>query len=980
MAGAAITGCSPSSGTPATREAANPLSLPFFDAKLPTDQRVADLVGRLTLEEKVAQMQMDAPAIPRLGIPAYHWWNEALHGIARNGEATVFPQAIGLAATWDPALHHQMAKVIAVETRAKHNAAFQQGITAIYTGLDLWSPNINIFRDPRWGRGQETYGEDPFLTSRFAVAFVTGIQGDDSKYFTAIATPKHFAVHSGPEPERHRFDPEPSDQDLFTTYLPAFEAAVREGHAYSVMAAYNSLDGLPCSANPRLLTDILRNQWGFQGYVVSDVDAVQDVWENHQTVASPEEAAAISVKAGCDLNGGTTYSALTTAVQMGLLKESDIDRSVTRLFTARFKLGLFDPPAQVPLATLPPSANDTRAHDALALKEAEESLVLLKNDAGTLPMDKTKLQTLAVIGPTADSLTALVGNYNGTPARPVTILQGLRNALEADGGAARVLYAPGCPLVEEQLPLEEPVPSSALYTDGTERTHGLLGDYYPTSASTRPIRTRIDPQIDFDWSIQGDRDPLPLANQEGAGAMPGAGSTYIHWTGDLVPPETGTYTLGLSARDAFRLYLDGEPLVDEWTLGGRRSHGARVHLEKGKVYHLTVDYLHPPASAQDVSAATRPTATEPAAATQPFNPNPPPPVATRSGRRGGGGRGFAGRGFGAARGPRAQPLDAAIQLRWTRPSNDEVANGPEPYYADAVRLASRADATVLVLGLTADLEREEHDIDYRGFFGGDRTAIELPPVQAELLKRVTAAAQQNHKPVVLVLTAGSALAIPWANDHVPAILDAWYPGQDGGTAVANALFGVTNPAGRLPVTFYAATTDLPDFEDYSMAPSDHSPGRTYRYFTRKPLYPFGYGLSYTHFSYAAAGAPKSSATDADLQVSFSVTNAGDRPGDEVAQLYLSRPGTPAGLRESLVGFQRLTLAPKESRTITFTITPYQLATIDAAGRRLVPTGDITLRCGGSSDATAGVSTTVSLTGQVATPTYKIVPPTLAQQQ
>jgi beta-glucosidase len=325
-------------------------------------------------------------------------------------------------------------------------------------------------------------------------------------------------------------------------------------------------------------------------------------------------------------------------------------------------------------------------------------------------------------------------------------------------------------------------------------------------------------------------------------------------------------------------------------------------------------------------------------------------------------------------------LDAAIQLRWTRPSNDEVANGPEPYYADAVRLASRADATVLVLGLTADLEREEHDIDYRGFFGGDRTAIELPPVQAELLKRVTAAAQQNHKPVVLVLTAGSALAIPWANDHVPAILDAWYPGQDGGTAVANALFGVTNPAGRLPVTFYAATTDLPDFEDYSMAPSDHSPGRTYRYFTRKPLYPFGYGLSYTHFSYGAANAPKSSATDADLQVSFSVTNAGDRPGDEVAQLYLSRPGTPAGLRESLVGFQRLTLAPKESRTVTFTITPYQLATIDAAGRRLVPTGDITLRCGGSSDATAGVSTIVSLTGQVATPTYKIVPPTLAQQQ
>jgi beta-glucosidase len=973
---ALVAACSPTPSAPPGTQASteNPTSLPFHNPALPLGDRVRDVLSRLTLDEKAGQMQMDAPAIPRLGIPAYHWWNEALHGVARNGEATVFPQAIGLAATWDPDLHHQMANVIAIEARAKNNAARRAGVTAIYTGLDLWSPNINIFRDPRWGRGQETYGEDPYLTSRFAVAFVTGLQGDDPYYFKTIATPKHFAVHSGPEPERHRFDPQPSEHDLFETYLPAFEASIREGHAFSVMSAYNRLDGLPCSANPRLLTDILRNSWGFDGYVVSDVDAVKDVWQNHQTAGSPEEAAAMSVKAGCDLNGGTTYAALSNAVTAGLLTEADLDRSLTRLFTARFRLGLFDPPGTVPLATLPPSMNDNREHDALALKMAQESLVLLKNENQTLPLDPAKIRTLAVIGPNADSTNALVGNYNGNPARPVTILQGLRNALNAGGAdnAPRVLYAPGSPYVEEQLPLEEVVPASALFTDDTLKTAGLLANYYPTAAESRPLRTRIDPQIDFDWSVQSDRDPLPMADQVNGGA-PGAGGTYVQWTATLRAPDSGTYSLGLSARDAFRLYVNDQLLVNEWMLGGRRTHSVRLHMDKGKTYHLTVEYLHPPAAAESVAAAIAPAATEPS--TRP---------AQSGGRRRGNGAATqastatAQTGNRGGRGPRraAPPPDAAIQLRWTRPAADESPTGPEPFYADATRLVEKADATVLVLGLTAELEREEHDIDYRGFFGGDRTTIELPAVQQQLLEQVTSAAERNHKPLVLVLSAGSALAVPYAKEHVPAILDCWYPGQNGGTAVADALFGKSNPAGRLPVTFYAATSDLPDFMDYRFAPSAGSKGRTYRYFNGAPLYPFGFGLSYSTFTYGNLSAPQQSPTTSDLRVNVSVTNSSDRAGDEVAQLYLSRPNTPNAPQQALVGFQRVPLQPGESRIVTFTVTPYQLATIDAAGKRTVPPGPVTLRSAPSS-APGGVTASVTLTGPAATPPYNIVAPAVA---
>ncbi len=914
---------------------------PFMDSTLALDDRLDDLIARLTLDEKVAQMQMDAPAIERLGIAAYHWWNEALHGVGRNGEATVFPQAIGMAASWDPELHHQMAKVIADEGRAKHAEALRRNIHAIYTGLDFWSPNINIFRDPRWGRGQETYGEDPYLTSRLGVAFVTGLQGDDPNYFETIATPKHFAVHSGPEIERHRFNAEPSDVDLFATYLPAFEATVREGHAFSVMAAYNSVDGLPATASPRLLTDILRTQWGFQGYVTSDVDSVSDVYLSHGLVETPEAAAAAAVKAGCDLNGGTTYRALAEAVRQGLLTEADVDKAVRRLFTARFRLGEFDPAEGNPYAEIPPTANDTREHDALALKMARESMVLLKNANNVLPLKKD-LRSIAVIGPTADSTVVLYGNYNGTPSKPITILQGIRNAVPL---STQVLYAQGCPTVTEEVPLAEPVPAACFFTDATRKVRGLTATYYRSVFTTdRPSRTRIDPAVDLAFPEQSDRDALPYTE-----------GIYAKWTGVLVPPASGDYQIGFTGKDSFRLTMDGKVVVDEWYAGNRRSAGEPIHLEKDKPVNVLVEYAHPQAAA------------------------------TGAGLGGAGGRG-------AATAPASQPSFAAatprdtafVQLRWTRPTPDgQPANiGGMPLYSDAVNAAKAADAVVMVLGITAELEREESAVHSIGFSGGDRTSLDLPLVQERLLEQVTAAA--GNKPVVLVLTNGSALSVNWASEHVPAIVQAWYPGQHG-DAVADVLFGDFNPAGRLPVTFYKSVDDLPAFTSYAME------GRTYRYFDKPVLYPFGYGLSYTTFEYSNVKVPAvHAATTDDVVVTATVKNTGARAGSEVVQCYINRPlpaggppntneTTPEAIayqslaqqpRKMLTGFLRVPLEPGEQKTVAFTLTPHQLARVDGKGKRLLATETVQIQVGGSS--AAGGMMPLAIESAVATPEYRFV--------
>jgi len=696
----------------ATSAAASRQDKPAYkDPTLPIEKRVNDLVSRMTLEEKISQMMHSAPAIERLDVPKYDWWNECLHGVARAGIATVFPQAIGLAATWNTNLIHRVATAISDEARAKHHEAVRQGIREIYRGLTFWSPNINIFRDPRWGRGQETYGEDPYLTSRIGVAFVKGLQGDDPHYLKTVATPKHFAVHSGPEKDRHHFDARVSERDLRETYLPAFKACVQEGKAASVMGAYSRANGEPCCASKTLLQEILRNEWGFDGYVVSDCGAICDIFKGHRVAKTAQEAAAMAVGAGCDLNCGETYGALLIAVEQGLISEEAIDRAVKRLFTARFRLGMFDPPEMVPYAQIPYEVNDCQEHRELALQAARESIVLLKNENDFLPLDKD-LKSIAVIGPNANDVQVLLGNYHGTPSRAVTPLEGIRGKV---GPHTEVFYAKGCGI-------------------------------------------------------------------------------------------SGTSTEG---------------------------------------------------------------------------------------------------------------------------------------FAEAAELAQKSDVAIVIVGLSQKMEGEEgqeEGVEEGERSQGDRTDLALPGVQEDLLKAIHA----TGTPIVVILINGSALAVNWANEHAEAIVEAWYPGEEGGTAIADVLFGDYNPGGRLPVTFYKSVDQLPPFTDYRME------GRTYRYLKEEPLFPFGYGLSYTKFRYSNLKVkPKKVAPGENVQISVEVENIGKRAGDEVVQLYLTdvTASVPVPIRQ-LQGFERITLAAGEKKIVKFTLTPNQMSLIDDDGKRVIEPGEFTVAVGG----------------------------------
>lgn len=676
------------------------------DPAQPLEVRVKDLVSRMSLAEKAAQLCNDAPSISRLGLPAYNYWNECLHGVARAGEATVFPQAIGLAAMWDGPMIHRIADVIATEGRAKHNlyALAHDGDSAWYTGLTFWTPNINLFRDPRWGRGQETYGEDPFLTGQLAVAFIRGLQGDDPRYVKALACAKHFVVHSGPELGRHFFNAVPPERDLYESYLPQFETAVREGRVGAVMGAYNRLFGEPACSYSNLLTGLLREQWGFNGHVVSDCGAIEDIYTGHRVVATVEEAAARALGAGCDLCCGTDFKALSRSVRLGLVSEREVDTAACRVLAARFRLGLFDPPAMVPYAQIPATENDSPAHAQLALQAARESIVLLKND-GLLPLNPAKLRRIAVIGPNANSVPMLVGNYYGMPSDPVALLHGIRDRL---GQKVEVVYEPGCPI--------------ALRKGGGER------------------------------------------------------------------PDTNSW-------------------------------------------------------------------------------------------------------------------------------------------AGALKAAAGSDAVIFIGGISPMLEGEDMPVDYEGFLGGDRTGIELPPVQTEILKALRA----TGKPVVFVNCSGSAVAMPWEAQNLPAIVQAWYPGEQGGRAVAEVLFGDVNPAGRLPVTFYNSTSDLPSFENYSMS------NRTYRYFQGKPEFAFGHGLSYTRFEYSGA---ELSATNIDARgsarLTLAIQNTGAIDGDEVAQVYFRRT-TPGLLRArlALCGFTRVRVPKSESTKVAFEIPMSRLRCWSVAEQRYV---------------------------------------------
>jgi beta-glucosidase len=691
----------------------------YLNPNLSPEERSKDLIPRMTLAEKVSQLMNDAPAVERLGVPAYDWWNEALHGVARAGTATVFPQAIGIAATWNEDLVYRMANAISDEARAKHHQALREGRRGRYQGLTMWSPNINIFRDPRWGRGQETYGEDPYLTSRIGVQFVRGLQGDDPHYLKTAVCAKHFAVHSGPEAQRHHFDARVSVRDLEMTYMPAFEALVREGKVAGVMGAYNRLNGEACCADPNLLIDLLRDEWGFEGYVVSDCGAICDIFKHHELVDSPRGAAAMALRAGCDLNCGDTYQHLMEAVGKGLLSEYDIDIALMNLFNIRFRLGMFDPEEDVSYAQIPLEAIDSPASQALALEVARQSLVLLKNESGLLPLKKT-IESIAVIGPNADDPLVLRGNYYGTPSESITVLEGIREVVSPN---TAVTYAKGCEILES----------------GTEG------------------------------------------------------------------------------------------------------------------------------------------------------------------------------------------------------------------FEEALKAAREANAVILVMGLSQQMEGEEGQKEglSNGLVSrGDREDITLPGEPEALLKAVV----ETGTPVVLVLLNGSALAINWSNEHVSAILDAWYPGQAGGRAVAEALFGDFNPGGRLPVTFYHSVEDLPPFEDYAMA------NRTYRYFEGEILYPFGYGLSYTRFEYRdLALSHDRMYGPGSLTISCLVKNIGEAAGDEVVQVYLRDEGASLPVpRHSLVGFRRVHLAPGAEERLTFELEPRQFAYVDAGGQWVIEPGFFTVFVGGGQPGTEGV--------------------------
>jgi beta-glucosidase len=850
----------------------------YKNPALPIEQRVDDLISRMTLEEKVLQMQNGAPAIPRLEVPAYNWWNEGLHGVARAGYATVFPQAIGMAATFNPEIIHREARVIAKEARAKFNQAQRDKNYNIYFGLTFWSPNINIFRDPRWGRGQETYGEDPFLAGRLGTEFVRGLQGDHPQYLETVGTPKHFAVHSGPELERHGFNVNPSKRDIEETYLSQFRMAVVDGKAESVMAAYNAIYGKPAAASSFLLQETLRDAWGFKGYVTSDCFAVTDILNGHKFVPTMAHAAAVAVRTGTDLTCGEEYVTLPKAVADGLITEKELDVALRRLFTARMKLGLFDPPGSVPFNQIPMSVVGSVEHRQLALEVARQSMVLLKND-GTLPLKPT-IKTIAVVGPNAESLVSLEGNYNGVMRNPVMPVNGIRRQFSA----ARVLYAQGSPHVAG-FPVQ--VPSTVLHPPGLPSATGLRGEYFPNpDFAGKPAHVRTDPQVLFNWSAASPAPGVPSK------------AFSVRWTGTFAPPAPGKYTFGINQthcwpcedRATYRVYFGGQLASETHSV----SHGTpvkpfEVDFSDGKPKEIKIEYSH------------------------------------------------------------QSPMFAAgIEFTWQPP----VAALRE----EAVTLARQADVVVAFIGLSPQLEGEEMGgLKVEGFEGGDRTDINLPRVQQELLE----ALGSTGKPLVVVLMSGSAVALNWAQEHASAILAAWYPGETGGTAIAETLAGVNNPAGRLPVTFYASNDQLPPFREYSMQ------NRTYRYFRGEPLYGFGYGLSYSTFEYSnlklssdrvEAGQP--------VTVEATVKNTSTRRGSEVPQLYLEYPASENGALRALKGVERIRLAPGESRRVKFTLTPRDLSRVTDEGEHVIQPATYSVYVGGGQPGQgAGVRGSFQIVGE-----------------
>lgn len=827
----------------------------YLDPKLSTEERVNNLVSKLTLDQKIKLLQYKGTAIKTndLDIPNYNWWNECLHGVARAGRATVFPQAIGLAATWDAPFIGKVAEAISDEARAKYEYFSVRDKRGIYQGLNFWTPNINIFRDPRWGRGMETYGEDPYLTGTIATSFIKGLQGNDPNYFKTIATVKHFAVHSGPESSRHSFNAEVSDRDFFETYTPAFKMAVQDAGVYSLMCAYNSFRGLPCCGSSYLLSDILRKRWGFNGFIVTDCGAVDDFYKagTHEIVRTPEEASAMAIKAGVDLECGDIFSALDKAVEKKMVTEEELDTAIKRLFTARFKLGMFDTDDNNPFKNIPFSVVENDAHQQLSLEAARKSIVLLKNANNLLPINKN-IKKVAVIGPNANDTEVMLANYNGFPTTIITPLQGIKNKIPN----TKVLYARGSAHAEG-APILDIISKDFFFQDKLGTKPGLLATYYGDSTfKSKPLFTRIDQEINFDWM---GLPPQKDMDDENFGAV---------WTGYLKIPESGDIMFNMFGSEHFELFIDGKKQMYRSSFYAPGYEAAVISLKEGSIHQILIKY--------------------------------------------------------SSRGPNAQ-----LKLSWQLPNQN--------LKQQALEVAKQADLVVMCMGLSPRLEGEEMDVKLDGFDGGDRSRLALPRVQQDLIQEIYALG----KPVVLVLLNGSALAINWEKENLPAIVEAWYGGQKGGEAIADVLFGDYNPSGKLPVTFYKSETDLPDFENYNMK------GRTYKYFEGKPLYKFGYGLSYTKFSYSNMKTKKSIQTNDSITVSVDVKNIGNVNGNEIVQLYVKHLNStvPVPLL-SLKGFKYVNLIKGETKTITFNLKSKDFSVIQDNGDAIVNAGSIEISIGG----------------------------------
>ncbi|MDY4757671.1 MAG: xylan 1,4-beta-xylosidase [Parabacteroides sp.] len=806
----------------------NKQDFPFRNPDLPIEERIEDLLSRLTPEEKVGQMMHETPAIERLGIPPYDWWNEALHGVARAGQATVFPQAIGMAATFDNEAVLRTFTMVSDEARAKYHHYQANQEYDRYKGLTFWTPNINIFRDPRWGRGMETYGEDPYLTTQMGVAVTKGLQGDDENYFKTHACAKHYAIHSGPEWNRHEFNAEATPRDLYETYLPAFEALVKQGNIQEVMCAYNRFEGEPCCGNDKLLIDILRNSWGYKGIILSDCGAIDDFWvkdkntPRHESHPDRESASVDAVLSGTDLECGSSYRILTKALEHGTISEKDLDVSLRRLLRGRFELGMFDPDERVPYAQIPYSVVESPEHVAQAREMARKSIVLLKNQNNRLPLDKN-LKKIAVVGPNAADSTMLWSNYNGFPTKTTTILEGIR----AKVPNTEVVYELGCNHTADFVITD----LGNYITNSTGQ--GFTAEYFNnTDFSGEPVYKGVAKELHY--TTGGNTQFAPNVNLSNFTAR---------FTGVFEAPIDGPIEFKLSGNDAFRLFIDTAKVAEVWSneYGAERIY--TLQAEKGKKYPVKIEYMQLLGSAD---------------------------------------------------------LNFTVGVRT-----------PVDYQATANKVKD-ADVIVYVGGISPRLEGEEMPVDAEGFRKGDRTNIEIPKVQKEMVKALVA----TGKPVVYVVCTGSALALNWENEHVDAILNAWYGGQEGGTAVADVLFGDYNPAGRLPITFYKSVDQLPDFQDYSMK------GRTYRYMTQTPLYPFGYGLSYTTFAYSNGALTKTKiAANEGVTLTFDVANTGKRDGDEVAQVYVKNPNDPAGPIKALKAFKRISTKAGETQKVSVQLAP-----------------------------------------------------------